>query len=91
MWQINKEFEDFMHPIGKGWVYLNPDQPLNPYTIKYPIIWTGYVGGSKVRIIQQGQLATTLDNFDFIEYPAKYSNLKSDIVRWIDECLKILD
>jgi len=91
MWQISEEFEDYTHPIGKGWVNLNADKPMNPYHISYPITWSGFVSGQEVRIIQKSFSAFSLSDFDFVEFPDKYSYIKSDIVKWIDKYLRILD
>ena len=91
MWQIEKEFDDYTHPIGKGWLNLNADKPMNPYKISYPIIWSGFISNIKVEIIQKGKSSYSVNDFDFKDFPEKYSFLKGDIVAWINKYLKTLD
>jgi len=91
MWQIKEEFKDNRHPIGKSWVYLNADKPINPWHISYPITWSGFVDGNKVKIIQKGQLAYSVDDFEFEEFPKIYEYIKGRIVKWINDYLRILD
>jgi len=91
MWQIDKQFEDDYHPSGKGYVYLKADKPMTPYHITYPVTWTGFVGRIKVQIIQKSDSALTLDDFDFKDYPEKYSYLKYSIIKWIHDYLRILN
>lgn len=91
MWEIEKEFDDYSHPLGKSGVHLNPDQALNPYSIEYPVVWFGFVGGEKVKILQLEAFAGSLDSFDFKEFPEKYDNLKTQIIQWIDDKLRTMD
>lgn len=91
MWKISKQFDDYSHPMGKGWLRLNTDPPINPFTISYPVTWIGFINENKVRIIQKDRETITIDDFDFIEFPEKYAYLKAYIVEWIDEYLRILD
>jgi hypothetical protein len=76
MWQIEKEFDDYSHPIGKGWVNLKADKPMNPYRITYSITWSGFVSGNNVKIIRKRQSSYSLNDFDFSGFPEKYAFLK---------------
>jgi hypothetical protein len=45
----------------------------------------------KVEIIQKGKSSYSVNDFDFKDFPEKYSFLKNDIVDWINKYLKTLD
>lgn len=91
MWEINETFDDYSHPTNKGWIYLNADQEMNPYQIKYPITWTGFVSNNKVIIIQNSQSSKFIEGYEFKVFPEKYSDIKNQIVSIIDKYLRVLD
>lgn len=91
MWQINEVFEDYDHPVGKGWLYLNADKPMNPYHITYPVTWSGTIAQKEVKIVQRGNFVFSLDDLEFEIFPEKYEYVKGRIVEWIDDYLRVLD
>jgi hypothetical protein len=91
MWQIVEKFDDYTHPTGKGTVLLNANKDMNPYTLSYPITWTGYINDTEVIIIQKTQSALVESDFDFIEFPEIYSFLKGFIPDWVHKALSTLN
>lgn len=91
MYEISRTLIDPSRPDDKLYVNLNPDKPLHPSKFIAPINWTGFVGGSQVKIIQKVSDPFSLDNFEFTEFPEKYNSIKRDIFEWIDEVLKTMD
>ncbi len=85
MWEIRETFDDHTHPTGRGRVYLNPDKGFNPYTIDYPVVWSGTISGRKVEIVQQGPETRNLEHFDFQVYPEGYYYLRGEIITWIND------
>ena len=91
MWQISERFDDDNYYPRKSSINLNADKALNPYTITYPLIWTGYVAGQEVEIIQISNSASSKNDFDFKVFPANYNFIKADIVKHIHTCLNTLN
>jgi hypothetical protein len=91
MWRISERFDDDNHYPRKASINLNPDKDLNPYTIAYPLIWTGYVAGQQVEIIQISNSASFINDFDFKVFPENYNFIKSDIIKHIHICLNTLN
>ena len=91
MYLIEEEFEDLTHPRGKRSVRLNPNQGLNPYTIKYPLIWSGHIGNNEVEIIQLESFAGSINSFEFKKFPDEFENIKGQIIQWIDNKLRTMD
>lgn len=85
MWIIDKTFDDYTHPKKRVCVKLNPDSPLHPSAIRYPVTWFGDVCGHDVEIIQKGAASKYVEDFTFSIFPDKFSHVQQDIVAWIDE------
>ena len=91
MWQIKERFDDSSQSSGKGMTYLKADQPMSPSHLTYPITWTGFISNKRVEIIQLDSSAISLDDFTFQEFPEQYTYLKSSIIDWIHNYLRILN
>lgn len=72
-------------------VNLNPNQEINLYSWKPPIIWKGFVGSMKVTLIQIERAAFDLDAFDWTNFPIASISLRHEIVNAIDKAMKTMD
>jgi hypothetical protein len=91
MWEIQESFKDELHPIGRGLFCLNPDKMITPYHIKYPILWTGYINNTPIKILQKGVSAKYRDDFDLVEFPDTHYFVINQIIEHIDNYLRIID
>jgi hypothetical protein len=91
MSEISEKFEDYMNNGVRAYINLNPDKEMNPYTITYPITWSGNIAGHEVIIVQEHASSNLIDDYDFKVFPSVYNPLKSDIVKLIDKHLRNMD
>jgi len=91
MWLISERFDDDNFYPRKSSINLKPDQALNPYTITYPLNWTGFVAGHKVEIVQLSNSTSSINDFDFKLFPINYEFVKADIIRHIHSSLNTLN
>ncbi len=91
MFIIDKQFDDDYKGGRKSSVQLSLSKPINPNDMTYPITWIGFVGGLKVEIIQLSASALSISDFVFKDYPEKYIYLKTSVVNWIHDYLRILN
>lgn len=90
--EIKKTIEDRINfPRNRSSIGLTPDKPISPYHISYPVTWTGFVNNEKVIIVQKDDMSSSIDNYEFLEFPSQYNYLKSEVVEAIDDYLKIMD
>lgn len=72
-------------------VCLNPDKSLNPYTFEPPIIWSGTIGGSQVKITQTNNHSDSETDFDWSLLPVEFHDLKESIIKAISIALDIMN
>lgn len=91
MWEIQENFRDDLHPIGKGSFCLNPDKIITAYQIKYPITWKGLINNIPIVIIQKSDSAKYREDFDLVKFPDNYYFVLNEIIEHIDNCLRKID
>jgi hypothetical protein len=84
MWLITDVVKELNEP--NLYIKLNPNQNLNPYNIKYPIIWSGTINGKSIKIIQAERYSSHSSDFNF-ESPLEHEGLKGHIAELIDKTL----
>lgn len=72
-------------------VKLKPDQSLNPFTWKPPILWDGFIDNTPVTIIQTERHALSINAFDWSGIPEAYYYLRNKIVAAIDKVMRTMD
>jgi len=72
-------------------VVLNPSKPLFPGHFIPPVNWNGKINGEAVSIIQLSHSAKQESDFKFEIYSDKFSEIKLEVIKAIDEKLRIMD
>ena len=75
----------------RGYVKLSPDKTLFPGYFFPPIKWVGYVENFEVEIVQISNTAYSQSDFEFRKYPKEYDFLKDEIVKGIDDAMRVMD
>lgn len=91
MYQVRGEFPHYQSYNNKGVFALNPNQGMNPYTWRPPIIWKGIVCGTEVSFAQTEAHAISDDDFDFTGFPEKFSSAIPYIIDAIDDAIRVMD
>ncbi len=85
MWDISEEFVDYTRHRDKGSILLKSNKTIHPSFKDYPVEWTGLINNDRVKIVLNNSDASTLRNYDFLEFPEKHNDLKQQIADAIDE------
>lgn len=91
MYEVSFRSDSFYEGDRQISVNLNPNQVINLYTWKPPIIWKGFVGSTKVTLIQIERSAFDLDAFDWTNFPIASIGLRREIVQAIDNAMRTMD
>lgn len=91
MWDISETLEDYSQPNRRNYLKLKSNQPLNPYTISYPIEWKGYLNSNPIKVIQINESSSRTADFNFALLPIEYTGLQGVIARFINSKLRCLD
>ena len=75
----------------REYVKLTPNKALFPGHFIAPIKWIGFVGNNEVEIIQISNTAYCQSDFNFIKYPDEFDFLKDEIVKGIDDAMRVMD
>jgi len=75
----------------RGSVKLTPDKALFPGHFIPPIKWIGNVNKHDVEIIQISISAHSQSDFKFIKYPEEFDDLKDEIIKGIDDAMRVMD
>lgn len=88
MWTINESTKVVTEMSGRVSLLLNPDKPLSPYHVSYPIVWTGFINNNPIEIIQISSSSSFMENYEFKIYPEGYYSFQNYIISVIDNCLR---
>lgn len=88
---VTGKYPDDYHHSRKRSFSLKADQSFNPYTWKPPIHWEGFVGGEYVKFTQIDSSGTSIDYFDWQDFPSELDYVKSFIVKAIDDAMRVMD
>ncbi|WP_025143746.1 hypothetical protein [Pedobacter jeongneungensis] len=91
MYQVTGEYTDYGNSRLKSHFYLNADQGFNYTTWSPPIHWSGFVGNQKVTFTQISSSGSDRDDFDWSNFPKELEGAISDIVKAIDDAMRIMD
>lgn len=69
-------------------IQLTANQDLNPFSIKYPIIWAGNIGNYPIKIIQLSPVSSLPESYDFENLPKELNGYRDKLVKIIDNYLK---
>jgi len=72
-------------------VILTPDKALFPGHFIPPILWSGFINGVDISIIQLKVSAKSVLNFNFKIYPDRFNDIKLEIIKAIDNKLRVMD
>ena len=85
MWQFKMVFKDPCRTDGgSSTVVLNPNRQVISNATVGVVIWQGWVGSERVRIIET-ESAEKEAGFVFEVFPAEYEFLKIRIIQWISD------
>jgi hypothetical protein len=87
-YEINETIKDRSENIRLS---LNHDTVMSAHHVKYPITWKGTIGYEPIEIIQSGEMGSQEYNYEWKIFPEKYNRLRSEVVKKIDNYLRILD
>lgn len=79
MWDVKNIYIDLL---------LKSDQQLNPYEIKYPIIWKGTLKRKSIQIKQNSGVSSHEESYTFEDFPIELNDFKIKVIQSIDEALK---
>jgi hypothetical protein len=91
MAQVEGTFTDYTKPSLKGSFYLDADQGFNYTTWHAPIHWKGWVGSCKVTFTQVNSYGSDRDDYDWTDFPNEIQSAIPDIVKAIDDAMRIMD
>lgn len=91
MCQVQGEYPDYNNHLSRSRFCLNADQAFNSFTWRAPIRWSGTVGGERVNFIQIDNDASSINYFDWSEFPEILEGAKSYIVEAIDGAMRVMD
>ena len=80
MWDINTQFDLIGERRDKISFLIKSNKSIDPFYNFYPIKWSGLIGSMDIEIQQESEDS----EYNFIKYPAQYSNLKGEIIRCIE-------
>lgn len=83
MFEIEVTLQDEFDKHNKGYLKLNPDKLITPFTKSEEIVWEGTLNGKEVRILQKEKIVITIDDFEVQLFPEKYNDFKRDVLRAI--------
>ncbi|TKC57694.1 hypothetical protein FBD94_20695 [Pedobacter hiemivivus] len=91
MYQVTGTYTDYQKSSLKSSFYLNADQGFNYTTWKAPIHWSGTVGSKQVKFTQVNGSGSNRDDYDWTDFPKDLEPAISDIVKAIDDAMRIMD
>ena len=84
MHTIKKRFDDYSRPNNKGFLRLEPNQPISLYGQVWPIVWSGSLNGTEVSVIQKPSSSSDSSNYELRRFPKGYEWSIDDTVDLID-------
>jgi hypothetical protein len=91
MHTIEKRFDDDSRPNNKGLLRLKSNQPIVLSGQSWPIVWSGYLNGNEVSVIQESGSSSDPSNYELKDFPRKYEWLKGEIVDLVDDEFRAID
>ena len=88
---IKKSFDDPSRSNGKGSLYLESSQSIVLTGQRWPIIWSGHLNGTKVRVIQKSGASSNPNNYELENFPFQYQWLRGEMASLIDNKFKKID
>jgi hypothetical protein len=88
---MNQVKGSYKKNLSKEHFFLNADKDFNYTTWHHPIKWKGTVGGKQVIFTQIKDAGSNEDCYDWKDYPDELSEVKSYIVKAIDDAMRKMD